>query len=620
MDWLRIRNMGLAVLALAVFAATPAAYAAYRSDEILVKYRSGKQSVALSKVSALGGKPVRNLEAIRTQLIKLPKGLGVQNAVGRLKGDPNIEYVGPNHIVSICIEPNDEYFMWLEVLYMQWGLYSDSYPDAGIDAPAAWDITTGSSSITIAVVDTGVDLGHEDLYAKIVPGRNVITGAVNPSNPQDDHGHGTFVSGVAAAMTNNFLGVAGVSWGAKVMPIKALDQDGYGTEADAAAGIIWAADNGAHIINMSFGGYDDVPVEQDAVAYAWGKGCVLVGASGNDGASQDFFPAAYDQVLAVGASNESAQRCTDVDWGEGGSNYGQYLDLMAPGNSIMSTAMDGMLGGYDIASGTSAATPFVSGIAALLMSEYPQMSNLDVTNQIKYTCKDMETQGWDEYTGWGLASAYQALATPPLQSVTLSALNLLDDGALVKATQAVLTCSSGEFPDRLYIEQEDRASGIMAWFTHPPSGLYEGDVVEVVGRLSTTSGERSINSASFSRLSSRTPLLPLGMSTRSVGGSRLGEKPGVDGGIGLNNSSLLVTTWGRVTAVGWTYFYIDEGCNLFDGSGLGGLKVMCDSMSKPPKGKFVRVTGISSCEQPSGSGVTIPVVRVRRQSDMTILF
>lgn len=620
MNRLRALRSGACLLVVLLSVTVAAAAASYRPGEVLVKYRPGRSALSGSRAAAIGGRLTRHLEQIRTQLIKLPAGMSVEEAVARISADPNVEYAGPNHYVAICREPNDEWFFWYEIYYAQWGLYSDSYPDAGIDAPSAWDITTGTSDVTIAIVDTGVDQYHEDLYAKIVPGRNVITGALNPNNPQDDHGHGTFTAGVAAAMTNNAIGVAGVSWGAKIMPIKALDSAGYGTEADAAAGVIWAADHGARIINMSFGGYDDLPVERDAMAYAWSLGCVLVGASGNDGASQAFFPASYDQVIAVGASNEYGERCSAEDWGEGGSNYGDYLDVMAPGNNIISTALAGSLDGYDIASGTSAAAPFVSGTAALLMGLHPDWTNLEIVNQIKLTCKDMESEGWDEHTGWGLISAYNALVTPKLQSVALASLNAVEDGTLVKAHPAVLTCASGEFADRLYLESEDRSMGIMASFTHPPAGLVDGDVVEVLGRLTTLNGERCIRGATLTRTSHRDPLAPLGLLNRDVGGTPLGQKSGVDGGRGLNNLSLLTTVWGKVRSVGWTYFYIDDGSGLYDGSGLDGLKIVCGSMLKPARGKFVRITGISSCEQPAGASVTIPVVRVRRQSDILQLF
>lgn len=604
---------------LAVFAAN-AACAAHRPDEILVTYKPGLRPQAMTSIAAVGGQVVGHISQIRTKTVRLPKGVTVEDAIKRFRDDPNVEYAGPNHIVSICRMPNDEWFLDPYIYYYwQWGLFSDAIPNAGIDAPRAWDITTGSADIVIAILDTGVDLTHEDLYAKIVPGRNVITGAPNPNNPDDDHGHGTFTAGVAAAMTNNFTGVAGVSWGARIMPIKALDYSGYGTEADAAAGIIWAADNGAHVINMSMGGYDDVPVEQQAVQYAWSKGCILVGASGNDDSSALFFPASYEEVLAVGASNEARARCTSADWFEGGSNYGNYLDVMAPGNNIMSTWTDYSGGTYTIASGTSAAAPFAAGTAALLLSHYPSWTNAQVVNQIKMTARDMGAKGWDQYTGWGLVNAYYALTQPPMPSRTLGELRALQDGTLVKIANAVISSGSADLPDRMYIQQADRACGIMLPFSTPPAGYQPGDLVEAVGTLGTADGERALQGVSLTRVSSGTQPSPLGVRSQSIGGSQTGHTPGPTGSKGPNNVGLLVTVYGRVTAPpGWTYFYIDDGSGLSDGSGFAGLKVLYSGSSKPASGSYVRVTGISSIERPVPS-VSIPVIRVRKPADITPL-
>ncbi len=362
----QVRNhliTGCLVLALLACLAC-ASSAAYRDGEVVVKYKPGVETAAMAAVSARVGDVIQSIEGIRTHRLRLPRGVSVEQAIARLRQDPNVEYAGPNHIVHICLMPDDDIFVngYLGV-FMEWGLYDPSDPDAGIDAPDAMDITTGSSNVTIAIVDTGILSSHEDLYAKVVPGYNSIQGA-DPTNTEDDHYHGTFTAGIAGAMTNNGIGIAGTSRGAMPMPIKALDSAGSGTEADAASGIAWAADHGAQVINMSFGGYDDVPVEQAAIEYAWGKGCVLVAASGNDDSNDPFYPAYYPQVLAVGATDEDMQRCTADDWGAGGSNYGSYLGCVAPGNDIVSTTtmndpmtFDGL---YSVNDGTSVAAPFVS--------------------------------------------------------------------------------------------------------------------------------------------------------------------------------------------------------------------------------------------------------------------
>lgn len=596
---------------------------AYREGEVLVKYKT-RAAMAASNASATvsGATVASSLDQIRTQLIKLPPGMTVEQGIGLFRNDPNVAYVGPNHIVRICIEPNDEWFCdeWLG-MYWQWGLYDADNPDAGIQAVDAWDVETGSSDVTIAIVDTGVDSSHEDLWEKIVPGRNCITGA-DPDNWEDDHGHGTFVAGVAAAMTDNGIGIAGVSWGSKIMPVKVISASGEGTEQDAAAGIIWAADHGARILNLSFGGYDDVQAERDAIEYAWNKGCVIVAASGNDDSSDLFYPASYDHCIAVGATNESKQRCSPTDWGSGyGSNYGDYLDVMAPGNNIFSTTTieNGLIGPYTIESGTSAAAPFVSGIAALLMSHFPTWDNTQVVDQIEQTATDIGATGWDKYTGFGLVNAYSALTFTPTQTLPIGSLVFVGSGQSVKVTNAVVTSGSGMLYDRFYIEQRDRSCGICLPFASPPPGYSEGDVVTVTGMLQTLNGERSIVGPSLKKTSHQAPLAPIGLPTAAVGGGRVALKQGVTGGTGANNISLLVTVWGRVMAVGWTYFYLDDGAHRLDGSGLTGLKIITDKLARPTVGSLVRVTGISSVEQPPRSDVTIPVIRVRKQSDITTL-
>ncbi|MGQ9581147.1 MAG: S8 family serine peptidase [Armatimonadota bacterium] len=174
----RIRVI-LVMVAGLVCLSTPMASGAHRPDEIVIKYKPGFRVRILSSANSVGAKLVNSLEQIRYQVFRLPKGLPLEEAIERFKQDPNVEYAGPNHLVSICRAPNDDWYQFMGI-YMQWGLYNPENPETGIDAERAWDITTGSPDVIIAVVDTGVMIDHEDLYAKIVPGRNVITGAQDP--------------------------------------------------------------------------------------------------------------------------------------------------------------------------------------------------------------------------------------------------------------------------------------------------------------------------------------------------------------------------------------------------------------------------------------------------------
>ncbi len=281
-------------------------------------------------------------------------------------------------------------------------------------------------------MDSGVYLGHPDLASKVwknpdeIPGNGIdddLNGKVDDvngwhfyqqwtpdgyipagnANVTDDFGHGTHVAGITAAATNNGFGIAGISWGARVMPVRVLDQYGNGWYSDIAAGIIYAVDNGAKIINLSLGGAATSENAQplcEAAAYAQQKGALLVAAAGNTGAAV-LYPAACDGVLAVAATDRTDQRAVF-------SNFGPEVDLAAPGVDIYSTWP--WLDGYFIKSGTSMAAPHVSGVAALVWSRWPEWDNVAVSRQITETAVDVDAAGWDPYTGWGRLDAAAALA------------------------------------------------------------------------------------------------------------------------------------------------------------------------------------------------------------------
>jgi subtilisin family serine protease len=235
----------------------------------------------------------------------------------------------------------------------QWGLRLAGFP-------AAWDVTRGSKSIVVAVLDTGVDSSNPELKDALVPGRNVVDG---DADTRDENGHGTAVAGVLAARTNNGAGVAGACWSCSVMPIKVLGADGSGTTADVGAGIIWAADHGARVINMSLGAPGTTQALSDAVSYALAKDVVIVASAGNSGAATPFYPAAAPNVIGVAATNESDRL---YSW----SNRGSWVQVAAPGCNEAPWLEQGYIGFC----GTSAAAPLVSGLAALIRSAWPQAS------------------------------------------------------------------------------------------------------------------------------------------------------------------------------------------------------------------------------------------------------
>jgi subtilisin family serine protease len=223
--------------------------------------------------------------------------------------------------------------------------------------PKAWDVTQGSSKIVVAVVDTGVDSKHPDLQGALVPGWDFVG---NDSDPSDDHGHGTAVAGVIGARSNNRAGGAGICWRCLVMPIKALDSHGSGDDTLIAAGIVWAVDHGAQVVNLSLGGPGSSLALTNALAYANGRGVIVVAAAGNAGVTTQFFPAADPHAISVAATTVADER---FSW----SNFGSWVRLAAPGCNF--APIRG--GGYGRFCGTSSATPVVAGLVALELSAQP---------------------------------------------------------------------------------------------------------------------------------------------------------------------------------------------------------------------------------------------------------
>ena len=287
-----------------------------------------------------------------------------------------------------------------------------------IGLPQAWEITTGSE-MPIAVVDTGLDMNHPDIEAKIWtnPGEVASNGLDDDNNgyvddvhgwdfvnadadPQDDHSHGSHVAGIAAAISNNTIGIAGVTWGAQVMPLKALNQIGEGSWVDAAAAILYAADQGARVINLSFSAVNSSSTIEAAVQYAQVKGSLVIAAAGNGGGAVGY-PAALPGVLAVAASDNN-----DLPWSL--SNRGPEVDVSAPGLNIFSL---NALGSYTHYDGTSMAAPHTSGLAALIWSMQPDLSAMEVAQVITTTAQDIWSPGKDDLTGWGRIDGYAALAS-----------------------------------------------------------------------------------------------------------------------------------------------------------------------------------------------------------------
>ncbi len=331
----------------------------------------------------------------RTWLIHVPQGTDTPRMMAELNRFPGlIEFAELDGIGGIAeVIPNDPDFSRL------YGMHNTGQtggtPDADIDAPEAWDLFTGEDNVTLAVIDSGVDGTHVELASKMVPGRNTNN---NSDDTRDACPHGTHVAGTAGAIGNNGIGVAGVSWGVKIMPIRVLSGCG-GTEAQCAAGIVWATDHGAHIGTMSLQYYTGADVFRDAVEYAYQSGVLLIAANGNGRGRLVAFPAKFEHCMGISAT-------TDDDTLAGFSNYGPECDVSAPGDSVWSLENGG---GYSFKSGTSMATPHTSGLASLMLSYNPGLSPDEIEQILKDTSDDKGAPGWDEQFGWGRINARQAL-------------------------------------------------------------------------------------------------------------------------------------------------------------------------------------------------------------------
>jgi subtilisin family serine protease len=297
------------------------------------------------------------------------------------------------------IIPNDALYS-----QYQWNLPS-------IKTEKGWNISKGDNHVIVAVVDTGVQLDHPDLQGRLVDGINIMDKKVPP---EDDVGHGTHVAGIIAASVNNGEGVAGVSWFNKVMPVKALDSTGAGSTYSVAEGIIWATDHGAKVINMSLGNYASAQFLHDAIRYAYDRDVVLIAASGNDNTARPGYPAAYPEVFAVAATDAKSHKASF-------SNYGSYIDVAAPGETIPSTYPGNQ---YAALSGTSMASPHAAALAALIRSVNPSLSNEEVMQMMRRSATDLGEKGKDDYFGYGQIDMLRSLEAA---DQTATSLNRLTD-------------------------------------------------------------------------------------------------------------------------------------------------------------------------------------------------
>jgi len=371
------------------------------SGQILVKpSKTASESAVQSALRANSAREIGKIKQLNVRIVQVPSQ-AEQRVISALSKNPNFEFAEPDYIANIILVPNDPYYS-----SYQWHLPK-------IAAPVAWDATTGNASVKVAIVDSGVESSHPDLSGRVLLGYDFVN---NDPDPSDDNGHGTAVAATAAAKGNDGVGTAGVAWNVAILPVKTMNSAGSGSYSAIANGITYSADQGAKIINLSLGGTQASTTLQNAVAYAWNKGSLLVAAAGNNGTNQTVYPAAYPNVIAVSATTRSDALASF-------SSYGSFVDLSAPGQDITTSWINS---GYTTISGTSFSSPLVAGTAALALSQNPSLSNSQLSSILTKNVDDLGASGYDIFFGAGRLNAQKVVAnanpvqdtTPPSTSVT----------------------------------------------------------------------------------------------------------------------------------------------------------------------------------------------------------
>lgn len=426
-------TVGLAVMALVLPTTAPAAPQqdaheerpdGEASDRVVVGFHGRVPGDAEPWARAHGGEVALRDDAVHFVAIQFPGPERADRFLAHALERRDVRYAERDGFAAVQLVPNDP-------------LYGSQWGFPAIKAPQAWDLSQGSHAAKVAILDTGIQVGHPDLAANAC---GPFTSFV-PSEPgiEDGHGHGTHVAGTVAAVTNNGLGVAGTSQSC-LMGAKVLTSGGWGYWSWVAAGITWAADNGAHVISMSLGGSSPDSAVKDAVHYAYVvKGVLVVAAAGNSGCSGGdtvLYPAKYPEAVAVAAL---AYPGTVTGWF---SSCGPKVELAAPGVGVLSTWRGS---GYATLSGTSMATPHVSGVAALAKSLWPGLTGPALRCALDLASDDLITPGRDVWTGWGRVDALGSLTLglPPVDPQQAPGPQLDRTRAILAACAADLVAAAG---------------------------------------------------------------------------------------------------------------------------------------------------------------------------------
>ena len=392
------------------------------SNRMLVRFTAASSAHERANVVRESGlRKVGEIPALSLEVVEAPDQAAEAAGLRKLNGNPHVELAEPDASVGATLVPTDP----------EWGR---QWGNVKANAPVVWDTTTGSSSVVIAVLDSGYTPGLVDVAGQFVPGRDVVN---SDDDPTDDHGHGTQVTGVMAARMGNDVGPSGWCAGCRYMPVKVLGSTGYGSYSTMIAGLTWAADHGADVINLSLTGSTDSQALRDAVAYARARGAVVVAAAGNEGCDCPRYPAALPDVVGVAASDQLDARYSY-------SNHGGWVDVAAPGSNVTTQ----MQGTYYAVGGTSSASPVVAGIAGLLRSAHPAATVADIERALR---AGVVPNGWLQggrvdaalaLTALGGGSGSTTTSAPQTSTTTLPPTNVAPT-TTTTAPPSLMTTTSG---------------------------------------------------------------------------------------------------------------------------------------------------------------------------------
>jgi len=369
----------------------------YVADHVLVKFHDMRGADAQAAIAQLGAVVSQEWPELGIHVLKLPAGTTVEAAIESLTNTGLVEFAEPDYLLHIDLVPNDP-------------LRGNQYGLTQVRCYQAWDVSTGDINIKVGVVDTGIQYTHPDLNDRIIRGPDYVNG---DNDPWDDNGHGTHVSGIAAAETNNGVGVAGVAWNATIMAVKSFDAGGNATTTNAVNGVNWCVANGAHVVNMSWSGGASGSLS-NAINNCINNNVLPVAAAGNQGTTTPRYPAGYANCVGVAASTAGDVRWTSSNWGP------SWVKVAAPGESVYSTITGST---YTYLSGTSMATPHVAGEAALLFAILGEDAPVTLIRDLIYN-NVFTGNNWPTYVQFGRIdvglAAQAAMAARPCLTMAVN--------------------------------------------------------------------------------------------------------------------------------------------------------------------------------------------------------